>query len=350
VEFSNRILAWYAQHGRKNLPWQQQLSPYRVWVSEIMLQQTQVVTVIPYYDRFMERFPDIASIALAEQDQVLHYWSGLGYYARARYLHDAARQVVVRHGGHFPDTYEDVLALPGIGRSTAGAILALAFGQRHPILDGNVKRILARYYCVEGWSGESRVLKKLWGFAEQHTPDSQVAAYTQAIMDLGATVCTRANPACNACPLNSDCMARANNCQAAFPSPGPRKQKSVRATTMLLLTNDRNEVVIEKRPAAGIWGGLWSLPEIAPGVVVDEWCRETTGFSVNRTEQWPVVRHTFTHFHLDITPVVAVAGIFQGRVMDDGGRLWYNTNSKDELGFSAPVEKLLGRLARWREQ
>jgi A/G-specific adenine glycosylase len=313
VEFSNRILSWYEQHGRKDLPWQQQPSAYRVWVSEIMLQQTQVATVIPYYNRFMERFPNIAALAQADQDQVLHYW-------------------------------------PGIGRSTAGAILALALGQRHPILDGNVKRVLARYYCVEGWPGASLTQKKLWQLAELHTPDGRVAAYTQAIMDLGATVCTRTNPACNECPLSHSCMARIKGCQADFPSPRPRKHKPVRETTMLLLTNDRNEVVIEKRPAVGIWGGLWSLPEISPGDAVDEWCRNATGFSVSRTEQWPVLRHTFSHFHLDITPVIVIAGIPLSRVMDGGDRLWYNINSQDELGFAAPVGKLLGRLAEWQEQ
>lgn len=350
MEFSKRILTWYEQHGRKDLPWQQQPSAYRVWVSEIMLQQTQVATVIPYYNRFMGRFPDIAALARADQDQVLHYWSGLGYYARARHLHAAAQQMVEHHGSRFPESYEDVLALPGIGRSTAGAILALAFGQHHPILDGNVKRVLSRYYSIEGWPGESRVQKKLWQLAELHTPDKQAAAYTQAIMDLGATLCTRSNPACNVCPLNHGCLARINGRQADFPPPRPRKHKPVRETTMLLLTNDRNEVVIEKRPAAGIWGGLWSFPEISPGDAVDEWCRDAAGFSVNRTEQWPVVRHTFSHFHLDITPVVVIAGIPLSRVMDGGGRLWYNMNSQDELGFAAPVGKLLGRLAEWQEQ
>ena len=350
MEFSNNILAWYEQHGRKDLPWQQSISAYRVWVSEIMLQQTQVTTVIPYYDRFMGRFPDIAALAQADQDQVLHYWSGLGYYARARHLHAAAETVVEDHGGQFPESFEAVLALPGIGRSTAGAILSLAFGQRHPILDGNVKRVLARYYSVEGWPGQSRVQKELWQLAELYTPDKHVAAYTQAIMDLGATVCTRTNPACIDCPLSNGCMARINGCQADFPSPRPRKHKPVRETTMLLLTNDRNEVVIEKRPAVGIWGGLWSFPEISPGDAVDEWCRDAAGFSVNRTEQWPVVRHTFSHFHLDITPVIATAGIPQGRVMDGADRLWYNIDSQDELGFAAPVGKLLGRLAEWQEQ
>jgi A/G-specific adenine glycosylase len=350
LEFSNNILAWYEQHGRKDLPWQQSISAYRVWVSEIMLQQTQVTTVIPYYDRFMGRFPDIAALAQADQDQVLHYWSGLGYYARARHLHAAAETVVEDHGGQFPESFEAVLALPGIGRSTAGAILSLAFGQRHPILDGNVKRVLARYYSVEGWPGQSRVQKELWQLAELHTPDKRVAAYTQAIMDLGATVCTRTNPACIDCPLSNGCMARINGRQADFPSPRPRRHKPVRETTMLLLTNDRNEVVIEKRPAVGIWGGLWSLPEISPGDAVDEWCRDAAGFSVNRTEQWPVVRHTFSHFHLDITPVIAIAGIPLSRVMDGGDRLWYNINSQDELGFAAPVGKLLGRLAEWQEQ
>jgi A/G-specific adenine glycosylase len=350
LEFSNNILAWYEQHGRKDLPWQQSISAYRVWVSEIMLQQTQVTTVIPYYDRFMGRFPDIAALAQADQDQVLHYWSGLGYYARARHLHAAAETVVEDHGGQFPESFEAVLALPGIGRSTAGAILSLAFGQRHPILDGNVKRVLARCYSVEGWPGQSRVQKELWQLAELYTPDKHVAAYTQAIMDLGATVCTRTNPACIDCPLSNGCMARINGRQADFPSPRPRKHKPVRETTMLLLTNDRNEVVIEKRPAVGIWGGLWSFPEISPGDAVDVWCRDAAGFSVNRTEQWPVVRHTFSHFHLDITPVIAIAGIPLSRVMDGGDRLWYNINSQDELGFAAPVGKLLGRLAEWQEQ
>jgi A/G-specific adenine glycosylase len=350
MEFSNHILTWFEQHGRKDLPWQQPLSVYRIWVSEIMLQQTQVATVIPYYNRFMERFPDIATLAQADQDQVLHYWSGLGYYARARHLHAAAQHVVELHGGRFPESFEDVLALPGIGRSTAGAILSLAFGRRHPILDGNVKRVLARYYCVEGWPGQSGVMKKLWQLAERHTPEKHVSAYTQAIMDLGATLCTRTQPACDQCPLCDGCMARANGRQADFPSPRPRKPLPVRETTMLLLTNARREVVIEKRPAVGIWGGLWSFPEISPGVAVDEWCRETIGLSVDRTEQWPVVRHTFSHFHLDITPVIAIADILPDRVMEGDARLWYNTNSKQELGFAAPVGKLLGRLAEWQQQ
>ena len=350
MEFSNRILSWFEQHGRKDLPWQQSPSAYRVWVSEIMLQQTRVATVIPYYNRFMERFPDIAALAQADQDQVLHYWSGLGYYARARHLHVAAQQLVALHGGCFPESFEAVLALPGIGRSTAGAILALAFGQHHSILDGNVKRVLARYYCVEGWPGQSGVLKKLWQLAEKHTPDECVSAYTQAIMDLGATLCTRTKPACDDCPLGEGCRARACGRQADFPSPRPRKTLPVRETTMLLLTNEKSEVVLEKRPAVGIWGGLWSFPEISPGVAVDAWCRETIGLSVDRMEQWPVVRHTFSHFHLDITPVIAVAGIRDGRVMEAGARLWYNTGSKQELGFAAPVEKLLGRLAEWQQQ
>ncbi len=348
MEFSNNILAWYEQHGRKDLPWQQPRSAYCVWISEIMLQQTRVATVIPYYERFMARFPDIADLAGAGQDQVLHYWSGLGYYARARNLHAAARRILEDHGGQFPESFEAVLALPGVGRSTAGAILALAFGQQHTILDGNVKRVLSRYYCVEGWPGQSAVQKKLWQLAELHTPDQRVMEYTQAIMDLGATVCTRTNPACNDCPLYAGCMARTNACQAAFPSPRPRRKLPVRATRMLLLTNEHREVVIEKRPAAGIWGGLWSFPEISADTAIDEWCRDVTGYAVTRTEQWPVVRHTFSHFHLDITPVIAVAGIPLDRVMEDGDRLWYNTGSKDELGFAAPVEKLLGRLAQWQ--
>jgi len=350
TDFSERVLAWFERHGRTDLPWQLQPTPYRVWVSEIMLQQTQVGTVIPYYQRFMERFPDVAALAQADHDQVLHYWSGLGYYARARHLHAAAKVIVAEFDGRFPEVFDAVLALPGIGRSTAGAILALAGGQRYPILDGNVKRVLARYHAVEGWPGQGSVQHRLWELAEYHTPGSRVAAYTQAMMDLGATVCTRSRPRCDACPVTAGCAARAADRQSDYPAPRPRKILPLRTIVMLLVCNGRREVLLEQRPPAGIWGGLWSFPELQPGEDVSGWCRATLGISVRHVEDWPVVRHTFSHFHLDITPVVVQAGGRQDRVMEGNNRLWYNMDATDERGLAAPVGKLLQRLSNWQHK
>ena len=349
ADFSGCVLGWYARDGRKDLPWQVQPTAYRVWVSEIMLQQTQVATVIPYYERFMERFPDIRTLAQATPDQVLHYWSGLGYYARARHLHAAAQQVVEKFNGRFPDTFDTVVALPGIGRSTAGAILSLACGQYYPILDGNVKRVLTRFYAIAGWPGQSSVQKQLWALAEQRTPEQQTAAYTQAIMDLGATVCTRTRPRCDVCPVNSGCAAHAAGKVTDFPSPRPRKTLPVRSVCMLMLCNDDDEVLLEQRPPAGIWGGLWSFPEFPAADGVTAGCRESLGIRVGETEAWPVVRHTFSHFHLDITPVFARLGEYQATVMEDPGRLWYNTAGNEERGLAAPVEKLLQRLSEQQE-
>ena len=217
------MIAWFAQHGRKDLPWQQDPTPYRVWVSEIMLQQTQVRTVIPYYQRFMQAFPDLRALAAAPLDQVLHHWSGLGYYARARNLHRAAQRIRDDHAGRFPEDIEVVMRLPGIGRSTAGAVLSLACGQRHAILDGNVKRVLARFHAVEGWPGKTAVLEQLWALAEAATPQRDVAAYNQAMMDLGATLCRRGTPECPSCPLQSDCRACKLGRQSEFPAPRPRR-------------------------------------------------------------------------------------------------------------------------------
>ena len=349
ADFSARVLDWYAREGRKDLPWQVQPTPYRVWVSEIMLQQTQVATVIPYYERFMERFPDILSLAQATPDQVLHYWSGLGYYARARHLHAAARQVAEKFNGRFPGTFDAVIALPGVGRSTAGAILSLACDQYYPILDGNVKRVLTRCYAIAGWPGQSMVQKQLWALAEQHTPELQTAAYTQAIMDLGATICTRVRPRCDVCPVNAGCAAHAAGKETDFPSPRPKKTLPVRSVCMLMLCNDDHEVLLEQRPPAGIWGGLWSFPEFPAADGVTAGCRESLGIKVGETEAWPVVRHTFSHFHLDITPVYARLGEYQSTVMEDLGRLWYNTTENDERGLAAPVEKLLQRLSEQLE-
>ena len=346
ISFSDRVLDWYALHGRKDLPWQVQPTPYRVWVSEIMLQQTQVATVIPYFQRFMQVFPDVETLAQAGQDQVLHYWSGLGYYARARHLHAAAQQIVDRYNGCFPEVFDEVTALPGIGRSTAGAILSLACGQAHPILDGNVKRVLARYHAVSGWPGQVRVQRQLWALAEQYTPVNTSAAYTQAMMDLGATVCTRARPQCESCPLQDGCAAHAAGEQTNYPSPRPKKTLPIRSVCMLLLCNDQGEVLLEKRPPAGIWGGLWSFPELTVEDVPGSWCPDKLGIAADESDRWPVVRHTFSHFHLDITPVLAVAGETATMVMEDRGLLWYNSTGTEQRGLAAPVNLLLQRLTK----
>ncbi len=343
-KFSQRVLAWFDRHGRSDLPWQADPTPYRVWVSEIMLQQTQVATVIPYYERFMARFPDVECLAAAEQDQVLHHWSGLGYYARARNLHAAAQIICDRHAGRFPEDLEVLLALPGIGRSTAGAILALANNQRHAILDGNVKRVLARFHALEGWPGQAAVQKALWLLAEQYTPVTKVAAYTQAMMDLGATVCTRSNPACDGCPLQADCAAHALGRPTDYPSPRPRKALPLRKTRMLLLRNAAGEVLLERRPPAGVWGGLWSFPELAADEALESGCVERLGCDVQLVDEWHAIRHTFTHFQLQITPVLAITNEHPAGVMEGSARLWYKPDSRDELGFAAPVERLLQRI------
>ncbi|MFV1973356.1 MAG: A/G-specific adenine glycosylase [Thiohalobacterales bacterium] len=344
TDFSKRLLAWYAAHGRTDLPWQSCPTPYRVWISEIMLQQTRVATVIPYYERFMTQFPDVATLAGADLDSVLHHWSGLGYYARARHLHAAARIIMEVHGGKFPEEFAAVIRLPGIGRSTAGAILSLAAGQRHPILDGNVKRVLTRFHALTGWPGQTAAQNRLWELAGKATPRHRVAAYTQAIMDLGATVCTRAQPSCACCPLHSDCAARAAGRQGEFPTPRARKRLPVRQTRMLILHNPDGEVLLEQRPPTGIWGGLWSFPECSPDASVAEWCHGELGITASVTAEWPVFRHTFSHYHLDISPVLARATAINAAVMEADKRLWYNHKTLPAKGFATPVSKLLARL------
>lgn len=343
-EFSQRVLAWFHEHGRKHLPWQQQPSAYRVWVSEIMLQQTQVATVIPYYERFMQRFPEVQTLASAPLDDVLAHWSGLGYYARARNLHRAAQQVVAQHGGEFPQDIDALQALPGIGRSTAGAILSLSAGQRQPILDGNVKRVLARFAAIPGWPGEGRVQAQLWELAERYTPQAQVAAYTQAMMDLGAMVCTRSRPHCEACPVATGCEARRLGQQSQFPGKKPRRELPVRQTRMLLLRHG-DTVLLEQRPASGIWGGLWSFPECPLEVDVVSHVRQHWGLAVDEPQAWGVLSHTFSHFRLDITPVRATVLTVEPRVEDTGRSHWYALHQPEPRGLAAPVQKLLTILA-----
>jgi A/G-specific adenine glycosylase len=344
MSFAARLLAWYDDHGRKDLPWQRDPTPYRVWVSEVMLQQTQVATVIPYFERFMARFPAVTDLAAASVDEALALWSGLGYYSRARNLHRAAVQIAGEHGGEFPPDLEQVLALPGIGRSTAGAILALAQNQRHPILDGNVRRVLARYHAIEGWPGQAEVERLLWQRADEHTPDERVAHYTQAIMDLGATLCTRSRPRCAECPQAATCAAHAAGDPARYPAPRPRKTLPERRTTLLLVTNDRGEVLLEQRPPSGIWGGLWTLPELGDESVA-QWCRRR-GLSAQEETPWPTLRHTFSHFHLDISPRLVRVDEAGSAVMEAGGAVWYKTDLCDQLGLPAPIKRLLARLGR----
>ena len=343
---SQRLLAWYDAHGRKDLPWQHPAPPYAVWVSEIMLQQTQVQTVIPYFERFMARFPDVATLAAAPVDDVLHLWSGLGYYARARNLHKAAGIVVTEHDGKLPRDRDTLMALPGIGRSTAAAILALSFGDRQAILDGNVKRVLCRYHAIEGWPGTGGVTRRLWAIAEAHMPDERVAAYTQAIMDLGATVCTRSQPDCDACPLGSDCLALAEGRVGELPQPKPRRASPLRETVFVIIRDPLGRVLLERRPPTGVWGGLWSFPECEPGTDVRVWCREALGLAVRPVKELAALRHTFSHFRLDIQPLL-VATDARGAadmVKEDGARQWYEVDVPDRIGLAAPVTRLLGEL------
>lgn len=341
--FSQRVLSWFKQYGRTDLPWQKNPTTYRVWISEIMLQQTRVSSVIPYYKKFMDYFPDVFKLANSSLDEVLHLWSGLGYYARARNLHEAAQQMRDKYSGRFPDEFEEIIALPGIGRSTAGAILALSSGKRFPILDGNVKRVLARHRVVEGWPGKPKVANILWEWAEACTPQKQVAEYTQAMMDIGATICTRSKPDCGICPLQQDCMAFHADQVQLFPAPKPKKVLPVKSTQMILLSNIDKEILLEKRPPTGIWGGLWSLPECGDEQI-ERWCMHTFGFKVEIKKEWPVFRHTFSHFHLDITPIHVRVKAISLHIMEADQYVWYNSAQPERLGLAAPVQQLLNSM------
>ena len=373
--FSERLLAWFDEHGRKTLPWQQDRTPYRVWVSEIMLQQTQVATVIPYYERFMARFPKVADLAQAPIDDVLSLWTGLGYYARARNLHKTACIVAEEYGGEFPDSVEGLESLPGIGRSTAGAILTLGHGGWAPILDGNVKRVLARYHAIEGWPGRSDVLAALWRASEAVTPQERTADYTQGIMDLGATLCTKSKPECLFCPMTEDCQARISGTQAAYPGKKPKKKTPTRDTHFIICVDSQGRVLLERRPPSGIWGGLWSFPEAsnlvdfpnnpadkstvnpanketgateAPentdDVTVTSWL-DTQGLAtIKPLTIMPAVSHTFSHFRLEITPVMCVVQNNVSRIADSEGHGWFTIARALTLGLPAPVVKILQSL------
>ena len=338
-QFQQAVLDWYDRHGRKDLPWQENINPYRVWISEIMLQQTQVSTVIPYYQRFMESFPTVETLAAAEIDEVLHHWTGLGYYARARNLHRAAQQIVSEYHGQLPATVEQLSEFPGIGRSTAGAICALAHKLRAPILDGNVKRVLARFAAIDGWPGQTQTLNKLWALSESLTPHSRVDAYTQVMMDLGATVCARSKPDCQRCPLAKNCQAFVQGNPQDYPGKKPKKTLPVRNKLFLLLRNKNGETLLLRNPPSGLWGGLWVLPDCETEAQIDATCKKL-GFAPAARHPQTTRRHTFSHFHLDYSPVL-IDGEPLARIEDAGNQCWYHPDNSLSLGLPTPVKLLL---------
>ena len=341
--FSSAVVSWHQQHGRKDLPWQRPITPYRVYVSEIMLQQTQVATVIPYFQRFMQAFPDVKTLAQTSLDRVLHLWTGLGYYARARNLHKTAQCLLEKYNGKFPNNVLALQKFPGIGRSTAGAICALAFKQREPILDGNVKRVLARFHGITEWPGIKTVEDKLWKLADEHLPKNNIQAYTQAMMDLGATVCTRSKPQCSQCPLQKSCFSYQKNIAEQCPGKKPKKVLPQRQVNMLILVDEKNRVLLRKRPDIGIWGGLWSLPELAEQDI-HAWCLQQYACRVKATKVLPTFRHTFSHYHLDITPIQAEVMVDNLQLMESDTYLWYNPAKPEQVGLPQPIYKILHRM------
>jgi len=358
-DFASRLVTWHQSNGRHDLPWQNTRDPYRIWLSEIMLQQTQVETVIPYYARFLDRFPDLATLAAASVDDVLGLWSGLGYYARGRNLHKAAQAIATLHHGRFPVDADTIATLPGIGRSTAAAIAAFAFGQRRAILDGNVKRVLCRVFGVEGFPGTSAVETRLWALAESLLPqpddessDAVIATYIQAQMDLGATLCTRTRPACERCPFAADCVALQTGRVGVLPTPRPKKAIPKRHTRVALIIAE-NCVLLERRPPTGIWGGLLVLPEMpdsladsAPGSEPDHaWLQRSFGLASATVTRLAPVKHAFTHFHLEIAPVrfdVEHAAPILGEAI----QVWLSLDSLAGAGLPAPVQRILEAVAR----
>lgn len=347
MSFDQKILKWFDKHGRTDLPWQINPSPYRVWISEIMLQQTQVTTVIPYFLRFLQRFPDINTLALAPLDAVLELWTGLGYYSRARNCHKTAIIIHTQYHNRMPATLEALMALPGIGRSTAGAILALSFQKQYPILDGNVKRVLCRYYAIQGWPGIPAIAQQLWNFSEKLTPKKRVHHYTQAMMDLGATLCKRSKPNCPACPLKRSCKAYQNDTVAHYPESKPKKDKPLKKSTLLMLRNSTGHILLEQRPSSGIWGGLWSFPEhdLQSLDALTTWVKQQFHYSVTHLTPWKPFRHSFTHFDLDIYPVeIEIKIMRQATIKNTPHHYWHPVGSPLNRGVSTPIKRLLTML------
>jgi A/G-specific adenine glycosylase len=342
--FSDQLLAWFDEHGRKDLPWQQNPTPYHVWLSEIMLQQTQVSTVIPYYQRFIKRYPDVTSLANAPVDDVLAVWTGLGYYARARNLHKAAAIIVNDFNAELPADLNNLIALPGIGRSTAGAIMALAHNKTASILDGNVKRVLARYFQVEGWPGIKTVENKLWQLAEELLPSDRISHYIQAQMDLGATLCTRTKPRCEACPLKDSCQAFLHDFPQNYPYPKPKKTIPSRQTHWLIFQSTDGKILLQQRPSSGIWGGLWSFPEVDSHSKISDICENKLNLNITEIHTQPDFNHTFTHFKLSITPHLICCSISVNKISEYDGMNWYKISEALLLGLPAPVKSFLQSL------
>ena len=362
--FAQAVLTWYDKFGRKHLPWQQNKTLYGVWLSEVMLQQTQVATVIPYFERFVKTFPNLTALADAPLDEVLHLWTGLGYYARARNLHKAAQVMRDQYCGKFPTEFEQVLALPGVGRSTAGAILSSCLNAPYAILDGNVKRVLSRYFAVNGWPGEKKTEDRLWQLTGEVTPNAQVADFNQAMMDLGAMVCTRSKPKCGLCPLQSNCRANAEQNWQAYPGKKPKKALPERDSYFLLLEKD-GKVALEQRENAGLWGGLYCFPQFADK---EELLAYLASNGIQQYQEWAAFRHTFSHFHLDIYPIYArfddqtnpedvdrsdwkkVAekqNQYQSALLS-AVKYWYDPQNPDPIGLATPVKNLLTQYVRNR--
>lgn len=348
--FARAVLDWYRQYGRKALPWQRNKTLYQVWLSEVMLQQTQVATVIPYFERFMATFPTVTALADAPIDEVLHLWTGLGYYARARNLHKAAQLIRDQYHGEFPTDFEQVWQLPGVGRSTASAILSSCLNAPYPILDGNVKRVLARYFALDGWAGEKKVGDQLWRYSEQVTPNEQVADFNQAMMDLGAMVCTRSKPKCGLCPLQTDCVANQQQNWQAYPGKKPKKSLPEKQAYFLLL-QDGDQVLLQQRPPQGLWGGLYCFPQFEQKVDLLAYLQQQ---DIQDYQQWTAFRHTFSHFHLDIVPIYAEKTALADKIAENAAEYraeipeaenyWYNFQSPPKIGLATPMKNLLLQL------
>ncbi|MFW5451461.1 MAG: A/G-specific adenine glycosylase [Methylophagaceae bacterium] len=343
-DFSDQLLVWFDHSGRKNLPWQRNVTPYHVWLSEIMLQQTQVATVIPYYQRFVDRYGDIDALSQARLDDVLALWTGLGYYARARNLHKAAIIMVNDHQSEMPNDLEQLIALPGIGRSTAGAIMALAYHQHYPILDGNVKRVLTRYDAITGWTGNKAIEQQLWQRAEQLLPKNRIADYIQAQMDLGATVCTRSKPKCNCCPVQDNCRGFQQGKPSQYPSPKPKKAIPIRKTNWIIAQSSNGKILLQKRPSNGIWGGLWSFPESDNNKSIDYICKNSFNIEVIYKSPQPSIRHVFSHFKLDIHPYIVSGNESINHIDENKSFAWYKIDDALQLGLPSPVKSFLKSL------
>lgn len=341
-----KLLAWYDQFGRKDLPWQQSKNPYHVWLSEVMLQQTKVGTVIPYFKRFIRRFKTLKDLASSSEDEVLHYWTGLGYYNRARNLHKAAMLIMQHHGGQLPDTMDELINLPGIGLSTAGAICASAFNKRETILDGNVKRVLARLHGIKGWSGEKEIAETLWQIAKMYTPKKRVACYTQAIMDFGALLCTR-SPLCYQCPLQKNCIAYKKNLIAVIPTPKPKKNLPLKKTFLLFFQFDEF-VFLQKKFTKGVWRCLWAPPALTSKpskLILKNFARQLLNVAIKKITFDKSFRHTFSHYHLDITPIHIEVQLPSKIKLDEESQIWYNVNKAAKIGLPTPIKKILGSLS-----